>query len=829
MSIPVWKTFLPHAIALAFILAVISFFYWPVWQGKDIIKGDLLAWEGAAAEALNYHKSTGNVALWTNSMFGGMPTYQIAVPPKGNFFDYVQQALSFGILKGPILTFFICGLSFYILYILLGLSSLLAVCGALATVLVTSNFLLFEAGHLTKLLVLASSGFIIAGFIVAYKSGLWRGCALFALGAGLNVINNHVQMSYYLFLSLLPLAVIYLIESLRERNWKGFVVPSAWLAAIAVLAVLSSASVLLPTYEYAKQTMRGEPILTKSPESQAISSSEVEGLEWNYAMSWSNGWLDIASGLVPGAAGGSGSEPLSKQSAIAKDLRSKGYQIPKNFQAPLYWGELPFTGGPFYFGAVLCFLFVLGAFVVRGPLKWWLISATAIGILLSMGKHMSIINRPLFDYFPLFNKFRAPSSMLSVISYLIPILAFLAVLTVVRQEWTFQEFKRKWWISLGLTGGVCLFFAVLGPSFFSFSSPADATYAQSGFSVDALESDRMALMRSDGFRSLAFVLLTAAAVYFLAKGNLSTTYFGIALLLLILIDLGGVARRYVHWDQFVKTAQTKKDHKPRPVDLDVLADKSYYRVLDLTVNTFNSSIPSFHHKHVGGYHAAKLQRFQDLIDKRIQTEINQLSDILQVASSDSILQGVLSRLMVLNMLNTKYFILGQPGKEVSLTNVHAYGPAWFVKNVHLVESANDEISSLNTQNLRNTAVVHSEFKNVLSNTQFDAEGMISLKEYTPNKITYSTRAGTNQLAVFSEIWYGPNLGWKIYIDGKEGHLIRANYGLRAAEIPAGQHEVVLEFSPSSYYRGIILGRISSAVLLLLIGVVLYREIKSVKR
>lgn len=823
-----FKKLIPHLVVIAIFIVVISYFFFPAWQGKVMQQGDVSSWQGSAREILDHNKvHSDDPALWTGVMFSGMPAYQISTPMEYNLLVYIQKILFLGFLTGPIAIFFLCALSFYVLYLVLGLNIGFAAVGGLATALVTGNFIVWEAGHIPKLVVLAMIGFIIAGMILAYRGRWLQGAALFALGMGINILNNHVQMSYYAFIMMVPLIFSFAFFAFKEKKIREFLIPSAILAGIAIIALLASASSILPTYEYAKETMRGGHIL----ETKAGSNNtdvNVSGLQWEYATQWSNGTQDVLACIIPGAAGGGSSEPIDTKSATAKELRKKGYNLPKRLQAPLYWGALPFTSGPFYFGAVFCFLFVLGLFIVKGPIKWWIAISVVLGVLLSMGKHFEILNRFMFDYIPLYSKFRAPSSILSVVSYFFPVLGMMAIYQITQMPKPDQSFYKKLYYSIAITGGICLLLAVLGPGLFSFTHLSDENYAKQGFDTNAVIEDRKSLLQSDSFRSLLYILAAATTIWFYTKNKLGMTITSCILGALILFDFGGVATRYVHKEDFVSKSKKEQSQKPRSVDNEIRNDKSQYRVLDMTLNTFNSSFTSFFHNHVGGYHPAKLQRYQDIIDRHIDPEMNQLNTILQNATSDSSVSASLSTLSVLNMLNTKYFILGQPGKEIALPNTSAMGNAWLVQQLKYVNTPDEEIDALNKNNLKVNAIVHKEFQNKLSKNEFDGIGTITLSSYSPNKLVYEVNSSADQFAVFSEIWYGPNLGWHISVDGKETELIRANYVLRACQVPAGKHQIIMEFKPNSFMLGKTLSLICSLLIIGFLGFVGYKEISKMK-
>jgi hypothetical protein len=820
------KKLLPHLAIIIIFIIVISYFFYPAWQGKVMQQGDVSSWQGSAREIIDYDKThPDDPALWTGTMFSGMPAYQISTPMDYNYLVYVQQLLSLAILKGPIAIWFMCALSFYILYLVLGLSIGFAAVGGLATSLVTGNFIVWEAGHVPKLIVLAMIGFIVAGMILSYRGKWMQGAALFALGIGINILNNHVQMSYYAAIMMLPMIFSFAFFAFKEKKFKDFIIPSGILAGITIIALLASASTLLPTYEYAKETMRGGHIL-KTKAGTNDTDVNTAGLQWDYAMQWSNGPQDILACIIPGAAGGGTSEPIDSKSATARELRKKGYQPPR--KAPLYCGDLPFTSGPFYFGAIFCFLFVLGLFIVKGPIKWWMAISVTLGVLLSMGKHFEILNRFIFDFVPLYSKFRAPSSILSVVSYFFPILGMMAIYQISQKENIDQTFYKKLYYSIGITGGLCLIMALIGSGFFNFTHLSDESYARQGLIPEALVEDRKSLFQHDAFRSLLYILSAAAAIWFFTKNKLNSTTTACILGALIVLDFGEIASRYVSKDDFVSKSRNEQSNKPRAVDIEINKDKTQFRVLDLTVNTFNSSLPSFFHNNVGGYHPAKLQRYQDIIDHHIEPELSQFTSSLQHAASDSSIESALSALSVVNMLNTKYLIVGQPGKEFNLPNKFAMGNAWFVQHIKYVNSPDEEIDELAKNNLKSTAIVHSEFQSKISKTDFDGNGTISLNSYSPNKLVYDAECFTDQLAVFSEVWYGPDLGWHITIDGKESDLVRANYVLRACQIPAGKHQIVMEFKPKSFAIGKTLSMLCSLLIIGFLGFVGYKEIYKLK-
>jgi len=787
---------LPHLIAVLIFLAACAAYFSPQLQGKVPEQGDIIQYLGMSQELREYKQETGERTLWTNAMFGGMPTYQIKTVHEGNTLRALEKVGKLGISR-PIGRFFLAMLGFYLLLVLLGVNRWLSIIGALAFGLTTNNLILFEAGHQTKLKAISYLPIVTAGMLLAFRKKYLLGGILFAAGLGLNIMANHVQMTYYFAITLVVFGIAELVYNAQKGSWAHFGKAAGSLVVAALLALGAAASNLWVTYEYSKDTMRGEPIL--ATEGQPKSSSETEGLEWEYAMNWSNGFIDLFASYIPGVAGGGSQEPVGQNSAVVKDLKQKGARIPSDFKAPLYWGSLPFTSGPIYFGAIVFFLFLMGLFLVKGPVKWWIGIGTLLTFLLSMGKNLEWFNRLFFEYFPLYSKFRTPNSILSITAFLVPVLGFLALHKIVGNKVSKEEALRSLKWGGGIAAGIAVFFALLGPSFFDFSSPGDARYEQAGYDISAIIADRKSLMRSDAFQTLVLVLLSGGLIWAYLQDKLKLNVMLIGLAALVVFDHWTIGRRYVTNDLFVTESQYVKNVAPRPVDEQILQDTDpHYRVHDVSINSFNSSKASYFHKTIGGYHAAKLQRAQDIIDRHL-SKGNQ---------------------KVLDMFNTKYIITGQPGQERVQQNPNALGNAWFISNFQLVESPNAEIDALDTFDPANTAVVHQEFQDYIEGLQPSGQGSIQLKDYAPNRLVYEASAQGTQFAVFSEVWY--NKGWQAYIDGEPAEHIRVNYILRGMKIPDGKHTVTFEFAPESYEVGVLLSRIFSSLILLgLLGYVGY--------
>lgn len=783
---------LPYISAVVLFLAISVAYFFPQFEGKVMPKGDLTQWRGMVQEIKNYKEETGKDALWTNSMFGGMPTYQIDSIRKGNGLTILEKIARLGI-PSPTGHFFLAMLSFFIMLVVLRVNPWLAIVGAIGFGLTTNSLTIYEAGHISKFMALLYLPLVIAGMILAFRKQYLLGGAIFALGTGLNLWASHPQMSYYFVLTTVIFGIAELAKSIQEKTVPDFLKAAGTLVIGGILALGSTASNILPTLEYAEDTMRGKPILETQGPVDPNNSSQTEGLAWNYAMAWSNGTIDLFSSFIPGVAGGGSGEPISRNSVIGQDLTRRGANLPETFGAPLYWGGLPFTSGPIYFGAVIFFLFLMGITLVKGPVKWWLALGTLFTFMLSMGSNLEWFNRPIFDLVPLFNKFRTPNSVLGVTSVLVPALGLLAANRIIKGEVSNKEVMRSLMISGGILGGLCLFFLVLGPSMFDFTHPKDQQSAQS-FRPDLLISMRKSLMQSDAFRSLALIALSAAGIWAFINSKLDKKWLILGLGALTIFDLWGVGRRYINTESFLPKSQFEASFSPRPVDAQILQDPDpHYRVLDLTEAWYESTKASYYHKSIGGYHAAKLQRFDDIIHRQI-------------------MQGNQS---VIDMLNTKYIIQpGQDGQPAAQQNPNALGNAWFVNSIVTVPDANAEFAALENNDPGNTAIVHQEFSDYVNGLDPSPNGTISLTEYAPDKLTYQSNTSSEQLAVFSEVWYGPDKGWKAYIDGEPVDHIRVDYILRALKVPAGQHTITFEFAPGVYKAGVAISLISSLIIIL---------------
>jgi len=780
-----------HLLAILIFLIVAIIRFYPQIQGKTVSQSDVTGAIAMQQEAIEYNKTHDDITYWTNSMFGGMPTYAIWAPAY-NGMGVIIKAMQAG-FKGPIGVFFTAMICFYFLLILFGVSHWIAILGSITFSLGVNHILLWDTGHTNKFMTVANSSLILGALYLGYeKRKIWSSSLLMAFGLALNIYAGHVQMTYYLFLSLLILTFCYLIVDLKNKNVLGFLKISGGMVIGVAVAMMMCFSNLSMQYIFKKDTMRGAPILEKLSNDGVQSSSEVQGLSWDYAMQWSNGPLDVLALIVPLSAGGGSAESLDPKSELAISLMRRGVNT-SNMKLPFYFGSLPFTAGAIYFGIIVFAMFLFSCFRLTGPIRWWLVSSTALLLLLSMGKHMQWFNQPFFNWIPLYNSFRAPSSITSVA--LLPVVfgAILGVKSLTASK--DKESQRHFIISIGILAVLCSVIAFVLPSTIDFAGGSDAQLANSGFDMGLFNSARGEMMRNDGLRSLLFLGLLSLMYFLFNKNKIKSTLLGISIVSLMIIDIVPIGYRYLDNSSWVNTKRSSALFTPRPVDTQILGlekSRGDYRVLDLSVSTFQSSIPSYYHNTIGGYNAAKLQRFDDLIDRHLSK----------------------NNINVLNMLNTKYIITRDQTLQV---NNQAFGNAWFVDDILRVDSPLEEIDALNTQNLSNTAIIlDNEFDNYSASFDpiINENNTIELVNYSAKQLEYSYTALSEQFAVFSEIWFGPNKGWKCYLDGKLTDHVRVNYVLRGMRVPQGNHSIKFVFEPDFIRTGITVSKIGTALLYL---------------
>ena len=665
---------------------------------------------------------------------------------------------------------------------------------------------------------------VLASVVFAFRKNRWLGAVFFGITLAFQIMANHPQITYYLAFIVLFYGIAQLYKAVKAKALPAFFKTVTLLVVAVLFAAATNINHLWPTWEYSKYTMRGGSELTLNQNSQTKG-----GLDKEYATAWSYGIDETLNLMIPNFKGGASGGALDKNSETYKFLNSQGASNADQIiqQLPLYWGEQAFTAGPMYMGAIAIFLFVLGLVLIKGPMKWWIVGISLLALFLGWGRNFMFLSSFFYDYIPLYNKFRVPSMMLIVLQLTIPLLGIYTLNKILNGEYEKKTLLKGLKIAVGVTGGICALFALLPGLAGSFVSPADSQYPD--WLRQYLPQDRESLLRSDAFRSLVFILLAGVVIWAWMIQKIKSTHVVIVMGLLILADMWTVDKRYLNNDHFVKQREFNNQYQPRPVDQAILADKDpNYRVLDISVNTFNDSHTSYHHKTIGGYSAAKLQRYQDIIDYFIYPEMQSIGKTLESSPTLSAMEESLSKQTVLNMLNTKYVIVHANSAPVN--NKYAYGNAWFVKDYELVNTPDEELLGLKQIDPRESAVISKEFESVIQDKgfNFDENATIQLTSYAPNKLEYKTSAANEQLAVFSEIYYPK--GWNVYIDGNKTDLLRADYILRAVIVPAGEHTVTFEYKPESYYMGARISAISSSLLLLaLLGGIIFYIMRYMKK
>ena len=781
------------------VFALITLVYFsPVMQGKRLKQHDIEMYKGMSQEIVDYKAQTGEQSLWTNSMFGGMPAWNIGVPQSSNIMTYVGRVLSVG-FPHPIGAVFISMLGFFILLLVLGCKIWISFIGALAYGFTSYLFIVIGAGHNSKAVAMAYMAPVIAGILLTYKGKYLWGAVLTAIALALEIRAGHLQITYYLLLIVICIVIGEFVEAVREKKYMHFLKASGILAAVAIIAILTCTTTLYANYEFGKETMRGKPVLTKGADNQ------TKGLDKDYITQWSYGIGETWSLMIPNVKGGASAYIGNDNPALEKcDPRFRSTIAQQNS----YWGDQPITSGPVYVGAIVCFLFVLGLFVVKGKYKWVLLAATLLSVLLSWGKNFMGFTDFFIDYFPGYNKFRAVSMTLVIAEVCMPLLAFLALAEIFKNPDVIKKNMKYLYISFALTGGICLLFYIMPQTFFSFLSQEESVQfqkLQAGSDgaiyktfADELQNVRVAIFRADAIRSFAFILISALVILFTINGKLKVNYMFAGLALLVLIDMYTVDRRYLNNSNFIDKRKADKPFVMSEVDKQILQDKDLdYRVINLTVSTFNDASTSYFHKSVGGYHGAKLRRYQDIINQYLS-------------------KRDLNYWKVLNMLNTKYIIYPKDSQKIASKNYEAFGNAWIASDIKWVGTPNEEIDAIADTDVQNVAIVNEEFRNIVGDFHASpSEGTIQLVDYKPNQLKYSFDSSKDELVVFSEIW--TSKGWTMWIDGVESPLFRADYILRSAIIPAGQHEIVMRYEPRIWRVGNTIQLITS--LLILIGFV----------
>lgn len=811
-------------VAAIIAFAVITLVYFsPVLQGKRIKQHDIEMHLGMSQEITEFREATGEQTLWTNAPFGGMPAWNISVPAKGNLTNPIYKGLSLG-FPHPIGSVFICMLGFFILLLVLDCGFWISFVGAIAYGFTSYLFIVIGAGHNAKAMAMAYMAPVIAGVLLAYKGKYLWGWILTAFALAFEVRTNHLQITYYLALTIVILVIAEFISDIKSKRLGHFFKASAGLVVAAILGVLTCSTALYGNYEFGKETTRGKPVLTRNEDNQ------TKGLDRDYITQWSYGKGETWSLLIPNAKGGASAYIGKQNPALDKADRQFRESIA---QSNAYWGDQPGTSGPVYVGAIVVFLFVLGALTVKGKLKWALLIATLLSILLSWGKNFMGFTNFFLDYIPGYDKFRAVSMTLVIAEVTMPLLGFLGLAEIAKSPENFKQNMKKFYIALGITAGICLVFYIAPKVFFNFLSQGEAEqFAAMSKGKDGalyanfatqLENVRVAIFRKDAMRSLLFIILAAVPLFLYGKGKLKGQVAFPILAVLVLIDMYPIDKRYLNNDKFVSQQKYDKPFTATVADKAILEDKALdFRVADITKDMFNDASTCYFHKSLGGYSGAKLRRYQDVISQYLGGELNQL----RKAQTAQDLMLSLEQQKVVNMLNTKYVIYNPNAQP--LPNPYAMGNAWVAKDIQWVDTPNDEIDAIGTTDLQHTAIVNKEFEQQIGNYRLTDSILpeITLVDYQPNKLTYrfsgvSTGSTvSNFLVVFSEIW--TSKGWTMYVDGQEQPLMRANYILRSALIPSGEHEIVMEYAPKAWTVGNTVSFISSLIMILgLIAALIY--------
>ena len=781
-----WKKIAPYLVAIVVFIGFALAYCSPTLDGKVLLQGDVNNWKGDANEVLEYKASTGETSWWTNSLFGGMPTYQITGNlPSGEITNHsLRQVLHLGLNEtiGIIFAYFF---GFFLLLLCFGINPWLSIAGALAIGMSSYFFLIIPAGHVTKAVAIGFLAPVIGGVYAVFRKKYWLGAPLIMV-YGMACIALHPQMTYYVFMLIGVMVITEIVMHCVEHRWKDLLIALGVIALSLGLVAGTRISWLNMNQSYLKETMRGGHSELTKGQSDQVPSTKDAGLDIKYATDWSYGIDETMTLLIPNWEGGASGYNLGKDSQLSQAMRKQGVSKRDAEQfcksAPTYHGEKMFTSGAVYVGAIVCFLFLLGLLIVPGPYKWALLFATLMSIFLAWGRNMMWLTELFFNYFPMYNKFRAVESILVVAEITMPLLGFLGLQQIIEGKVAWKKLRTDLFIAGGITAGICLFTALFAGSF-DMTSSYDAQWKGQvpGWLYDMIIDQRVAMVKSDAWRSLLFVVLGCALTFWYAwqnkisniKSKISNPILYIGLTMLILADMIPVNKRFFNNDNFVKLKDSEAYFAMQPWEEQILQDKSLdYRVLNLNTNTFNDARTSYRLKSIGGYHAAKLRRYQDLIDEHI-SKMNW---------------------NVLNMLNTKY-IVTQRGV---MQNPDAMGNAWFVNSVQFVPTPDDESAALNTLDLSQTAVADEKFREVLTCDALPGEtDEITLLSYAPNRLEYHAKTAHDRVAVFSEIYYPE--GWHLYIDDKEAEIGRVNYVLRAAVIPAGEHTVRMAFSPKALH------------------------------
>lgn len=895
------KPLIPHLIAFVVFFVLVGIYFSPALDGKVMKQHDIVMAKSMQQE-INTYKEKGETILWTNAIFSGMPAYLIWMKYPANVITYVMKYVKMGYLPQPIGSFFVYFLGMYILLIVLKIRPEFAFIGGLAFAFSSYNIINVEAGHLTKALAVGFAPMVLAGIILILRKNYLFGLLLTTIAMGLEIRANHFQITYYLLIVILILMIFEFVETIKEKKYLEFFKAVGIIAIGLIIGVTVNITSIWVTQEYSHYSMRGGNELDgyKSKYYQKTNTEKKsKGLDKTYAYAWSYGVGESMTLLIPNAAGGGTGAKVPDQAEfkqvynnlVSQNMKSGQSKSDAELQAKrqitglLYWGNMSTTSGPIYIGAIMIFLFVFGMFLVKGKIKWWLFTATVLALLLSWGKNFPFLSNLFFDYFPMYNKFRVPMTLLLVVSMTVPILSLLSLDGMVKGEYNKEEiFKALKYSTLGV-GGLVLLALIVGAAMLSFETSSDAQLVSAG--LDTIFQDkRKSMFTGDAFRSLFFIAVVAGSIYYFLKDKLKLKAFMAILAIAVLVDMWGVDFRYLNKEDFYKERKNKSNNivQPRPVDQIILQDPDPdFRVMDMTINPWNEASPAYFHKFIGGYHGAKMSRYQDMIEWHLNPELQKVYSSLTGGT------GIQRNdIPIYNMLNTKYFI-ALPQANGAVPNNYALGNAWFVHEYQYVDTAVEEMLSLinydkldtllimndskndlikeknklekeltgdpvfdattkarldeinkslsqiefRMGNLKNfdpaqTAIINNNFEKRLKSLdiKYDSSATIKLEKYHPDLMTYKSNTTSNQLAVFSEIYY--DAGWNAYLDGNKVPYFRADYILRAMVVPAGEHTIEFKFEPKSYYTGEKISGISSIFIILILLSSLYFYLRKPK-
>ena len=794
---PNYKKFVPHLVVFVlFIVASLAYFN-PVLQGKKIFQSDIVQYTGMAKQQNDFREATGEETYWTDAAFGGMPTYQLGAKYPNNYIKQLDLAIRF--LPRPADYLFLYFIGMYILFLVLKVDYKLAFLGALAFGFSTYLIIILGVGHNAKAHAIAYMPFVLSGIFLTFRGKYLWGFLLLTVSMGLELVANHFQMTYYLMLLVVIIGIVYLIDAFKKKMLPHYFKAVGIMMVAVIISIGLNATNILATKEYADTSTRGKTELTVNAD--GTPKDNKTGLDYDYITEYSYGRLESFNLFIPRFMGGSSSEAFPKDSKTVESLMRMGASAQEANQVlnqiPMYWGEQTYVGAPAYIGAIVIFLAVLALFLVRGRLKWWVVAGFILTLLLSWGDNFKGLTQFFIDYVPMYDKFRAVSSIQVIIELILPILAIVGLHQFLSHFEKEDEKKKALLWSTGIVGGITLIFILFKTTLFDFASPYDSYFREEmGLPfLEAIREDRMSLFTSDAIRSLIFVLLTAAVLWFFIKGTVKKGLAVAALCILVLVDLVGVDRRYVDEEDFVQAKLVEEPFQKNGADMQILEDDGHYRVYDAAANAFNSGRASYYHNALGGYHAAKPGRMQDLFEFYIS-------------------QGNIG---ILNMMNVRYIITQtKNGGPVAQRNPYANGDAWFVENVLPAENANEEIQLLDSLDTKKTAVINKEFLSKIPSQKIerDSTATIELFSYQPNHLVYEASTKSPQLAVFSEVYYPK--GWSAYINGKPAEYFRANYVLRAMVIPAGNNKIEFKFEPKVIQTGSTISLMSSIIFLLIL-------------